>query len=211
MYLFTRSARLARGRTRDAAAWVAEITEKVNQISETPVQLWSSMMSPTLGQLTWSTVTDDLSTLETGFDKMMADDGYVALTDKGAEFTTGDAIDDTVAQLLHFKADDTRDVRYVGAVTAQANNGHFAQAVELGIEIAQIAERASGLPTTFGTQITGPYGGVGWISGYETLEELQRGQQAVNGSTELIELLDGRAADVYLPGSGRQVMSRRVL
>ena len=40
MYTYTRSVRLGNGHKRDSLAWALEITEKVNQISETPFSLW---------------------------------------------------------------------------------------------------------------------------------------------------------------------------
>ena len=60
-YLFTRSVQLARANLLDSMAWSVKITEKVNAIAETPVLLWSSLMSPDLGRLTWSTAVEDLS------------------------------------------------------------------------------------------------------------------------------------------------------
>ena len=69
-YLFTRSVQLARGNPTDAMAWAVKITEKVNGIAETPVLLWSSILSPDVGRLTWSTAVEDLSTITTMQDKL---------------------------------------------------------------------------------------------------------------------------------------------
>jgi hypothetical protein len=61
----------------DSMAWSVKITEKVNAIAETPVPLWSALMPPDLGRLTWSTAVEDLATITTMQDKLLADPGYV--------------------------------------------------------------------------------------------------------------------------------------
>jgi hypothetical protein len=72
MYLFTRSARLGPGNLQDQLAWSFNITEKVNQISELDVGLWTTVFSPGLGTLVWTANCDDLAILEAPDDKLMA-------------------------------------------------------------------------------------------------------------------------------------------
>ena len=43
MYLFSRNARLGEGNPQKQLDWALRITEKVNQISEIPVQLWTTV------------------------------------------------------------------------------------------------------------------------------------------------------------------------
>ena len=211
MYLFTRSARLVPGRIRDAMTWAAEITEKVNQISELPVTLWRTVLSPEVGRLTWSTMTEQLAELEAVEDKLLADDGYVELVDRGAGFTNGE-MDDRVASVLHAPADFAeRRVEYVTVVTAQAANGQFARAVEVAIQIAEKAKAASGVDTAVTIASTGPYAELAWLSGAADLGELQRSEEAINNDPEFIQLLDGAAGEVYVQGSGQQRIVRRVL
>ena len=211
MYLFTRSARLVPGRTRDAMAWTAEITEKVNQISDLPVSLWQSVLSADVGRMTWSTMTDELAALEAVEDKLLADDSYVELVDRGAAFTTGD-LQDQVATLVHAPADIAeRRVGYVAVVTAQAANGQFGRAIEVAIQIAERAKAASGVDTAVALSSTGPYGQIAWITGNTDLAELQRSEDAVNSDPEFLALVDGAAGEVYLQGSGEQRISRRII
>ncbi len=73
MYLFSRRARLGNGHLRESAAWAVAMTERVNQITELNVGLWTSVFSPGLGELVWATFIDDLLTLETADAKLMVD------------------------------------------------------------------------------------------------------------------------------------------
>src|ERR1700704_1866895 len=98
MYLFSRSSRLAPGNQQAAMAWAVKVTEKVNQIGELDVSLWTRVFSPGLGTLVWTTTADDLSALEATDDKLMADSGFQMLLDEGAKFSSGDAIDDSLIQ-----------------------------------------------------------------------------------------------------------------
>jgi hypothetical protein len=212
MYLFTRSARLAPGRMRESMTWAAEITGKVNQISELPFQLWRPAMSPGVGRLVWSTATDDLAALEAVEDKLLADEGYIGLLDSGAAFASGDQVDDQLVTLVHAPPDvGSRDIAYAAVVTASVANGHFAQALDIGVRIAQIAERAGGAATSFGISTTGGYAQVGWITGYDDIGQFQRSEEAVNTDPELVQLLDGEAASTFIPGTGQQTLLRRVM
>jgi hypothetical protein len=211
MYLFTRSGRLARGQIREAIAWTGEVTEKVNQISDLPVSLWQTVMSPDVGRMTWSTMTDELEALQAIEDKLLADNSYVDLVDRGAAFTTGD-LQDQLATIVHAPADIAeRQAGYVTVVTAQATNGQFGRAVEVAIQIAQKATALSGVDTSVALANTGPYAQLAWITGAADLAELQRSEQAINSDPGFVAFLDDAAGDVYVPGSGQQTISRRIV
>ncbi|MEY2590251.1 MAG: hypothetical protein QOJ67_2235, partial [Acidimicrobiaceae bacterium] len=46
MYLFSRSTRLGPSNQREAMEWSVNVTQKVNQISELDVSLWTTVFSP---------------------------------------------------------------------------------------------------------------------------------------------------------------------
>src|SRR6516162_1052863 len=100
MYLFSRRARLAPGNIRAAMTWANAVTEKANQISSLDISLFSSVFSPGVGTLVWSTFAPDLASLEAATDKLAADDGYAAILDEGSKFIQP-GIDDGLLQLIH--------------------------------------------------------------------------------------------------------------
>lgn len=203
MYIFTRSVRLGNGHMRDSLAWALEITEKVNQISETPFSLWMPLFSPNAMRLTWGTLVEELEELEAVDAKLMADDTYVGLVDKGVTFGSGDPVDDTLVNYVHGDFATSAQVQCVSVVEAAVNPGHFGKGIEVGIEIAQAAERIGGAPTAFGIASTGRYGTVQWMTGFPSVAEMQRSEAAVNSDPSFLELLDTKAADLYVPGEQR--------
>jgi hypothetical protein len=196
MYLFGRRGRIAPGNNREALTWATEITQKVNEVVEIPVTLHTSVFGPEVGTLVWSTFVPDLATVERNMDRLQADDGMTELADRGAKFTIG-GLDDTLAQIIHGEPDRTRQIQYVAVVQAVCANRNLARGIALGVEIAQMAEKITGSPTLFANSVTGPYGGVGWFTGFESIQALQAQQEALAADAEWLELLDREAGSTY--------------
>jgi hypothetical protein len=210
MYLFTRTARLAPGKTRESFAWAVDMTERVNRIGVIDVALWTNVFSPGLGTLTWSTVVADLATLETADAKLMTDEDYLDAIDRGASFASGDAVNDVLATIVHGELDPTSRPDYVAVVNATLAPGALRSGVAVGVEIAQRAAELTGTPTVFAMAATGGYGSVAWITGYPGVEQLERGEQAINSDASFVELIDTKASAAFLPGATQSVLRRIV-
>jgi len=202
MYLFSRNIRLGAGNPEKQLDWALRITEKVNQISETPVTLWSSVFSPRSQSLVWTATVDELLTLETIEGKLMSDSGYIALVGEGATHGSDDPIDDGLLQIVFADPKATEiEATYATTVQATLAPGGSSRGMELGVETAQRAGAITGCPTSFALSVTGPYGSVEWISVYTSVEELQRGQEALGADAEFAQLVDKELSKVYLPGA----------
>ena len=211
MYLFSRRARLAPGNTRASMTWATGITEKVNQITGLNIGLFGVVFSPELGTLAWSTFVPDLTTLEAANDKLLVDDGYLSMVDDGAKFGTGGA-DDALVQIVHGEVDPNRQVNYATIVQTTCANGNAMRGVEVGIDIAQQAEKILGTPVLFGTSATGNYGQVGWFSGYADVASMERAQLALASDTKFGEFVDKSVVGVYTddPTQTQQTIWRRL-
>jgi hypothetical protein len=212
MYLFSRRARLAPGNTRAAMTWATSITEKVNQIVGLNTSLYAQTFSPEVGTLVWSTFVPDLATLESANDKLLVDDGYVSMVDAGAKFAEG-TIDDSLLQLISGEADPNRHIEYATTVQSVCANGSVVRGIELGVEIAQRAEKVIGSPVLFATAATGGYGGVAWITGYSDVQALEASQQALAADTKFGEFIDKSVRGVYVedPTATQSLVYRRVV
>ena len=100
MYLFSRNVRLGAGNPEKQIAWALKITEKVNQLAAAPVNLWTTVFSPDSGRLVWTSLFEDLVTIETTMDKLIADPGYVSLVEEGSAHASGDPVDDGLLQFV---------------------------------------------------------------------------------------------------------------
>ncbi|HXW38728.1 MAG TPA: hypothetical protein VEJ44_03455 [Acidimicrobiales bacterium] len=212
MYLFTRRARLGTEKLAEAMQWAVTITEKVNQVSVTPFSLYSTIFSPEVGTLSWSTVVESLSELEATDAKLMADGGYLDLVSEGAKYqAAGSIIDDTLASFVLADRSESGSPAYANLVRATLAPGALASGIETGVEIAQKAKAIGGLPVSFLVGSTGPYGGVGWITSADSIDELQAAAEKVNASADFLRLLDTKGSEAYLPGSATQVVVRKIV
>jgi hypothetical protein len=213
MYLFSRRAHLSSGKFRDSMAWATSITERVTQTTGLQLGLWNQTFSPAVGTLVWSTFVPDLAALEAANDKLMVDDAYIELVDRGNQFVIPGSIDDSLGMLIHGQPDPNRHVEYVAAVRSTISAGKLARGIALGIEIAQRAEQITGAPTAFLADSTGNYGGVGWLTAFANVAELERAEQTLNTDQSFIELIDTQASGVYAdqPGANTQLVYRRVV
>jgi hypothetical protein len=196
MFLFTRRVRFAGGNTRDAMDWALAQTDKANKISGLTVRLFAQVYSPEVGSISWSTFVPDLGALEAGGDKLNTDDDFVTATDDGAALIVGGA-HDTLSQVVFGQPDPEREIEYVTSVRAVCATGSLARGTELGVEIAQRAEKITGTPTMFLADVTGTYGGVGWISGHQNVRALQKAQEALQADASWAQYLDKHTRGVY--------------
>jgi len=212
MYLFSRRARLAPGNTRASMTWASGITEKANQITGLNIGLFSLVYSPEVGTLTWSAFVPDLATLEAANDKLLADDSYVSMLDEGAKYASGSA-DDVLLQIVSGEPDPSRQVEYATTVQAVCANGSVTRGMELGVEIAQRAEKAMGVPVMFASAASGVYGGVIWLTGYENVQALEAAQQKLATDTKFGEFVDKSVRGVYQESAldTRQLVYRRIV
>jgi hypothetical protein len=169
--------------------WATSIIPTIKKISGQEVQLWGTVYSPGFGSISWTAWVEDLTALEVLGDKLQTDAGYLDLTNKGAQFTEG-GLDDGIFQPVYGEVDPARDVQYVNGVVGVVANGNAARAMAAGVEIAQKAEKITGLATLFGTSPTGPYGSVGFLTGYENIGQLEAAQNKLASDQTWIKLID---------------------
>ena len=196
MYLFTRSVRFAPGHLADSMAWAVGMADRVNTGTGLDVRLFSRVFSPGLGTVAFATFVDGLQELHDANDALLADAGYLAAVDEGAAFVEGNP-DDALLQIVHGQPDPSRAVTYVSSVRTVIANGNIARGVDLGVQIAQHAEKLTGVPTLFGVAMSGPFGGVGWTTGYESVQHYEDAEGALMADPEWLELLDREAATAY--------------
>ena len=191
--------------------WATAITEKVNQITGLSVGLYALTFSPEVGTLSWSTFVPDLPTLEAANDKLLVDEAYVSMVDAGAKYALGGA-DDTLLQIAYGEPDPSRQIEYATTVQTVCASGSLTKGIELGIEIAQQAEKTLGTPVLFATNVTGSYGAVGWLSGYADVQEMERSQQALAADTKFGAFVDKSVRGIYVdePSESRQLIYRRI-
>lgn len=210
MYLYSTSVRPGMANPVKVMEWALSMTEKINQISAVPSALWTSVMSPAMGTLAWTSVVSDLAIIEATEAKLAADPGYMALVDEATALLSTDPADQMLMRLVHGDRDAASiDAHYASTVRATLAPGSMGAGIELGVDLAQRVKKITGRPTSFAVSVTGDYGAVMWVSLAETIEQLQAANEALDSDAEFSKAVDNEAGKAYLPGA-TQTISRKV-
>lgn len=189
MYLFTRRTRLAGGNGMAGVEWAASIGAKVREITGQEIQLWSTVWSPGYGTISWTSWFADLASLEAVGDKLAVDPSYLELANAGAKFTEG-GLDDSVLQLIHGEPDPSRPIQYVAGTVVVAAAGNIERSMTAAMEIVQKGEAVTGHSTMLVRPLTGPYGSLGFLTGYENIADLEAAGDAMAADPGWLKMLD---------------------
>jgi hypothetical protein len=189
MYLFTRRTRLTGGNGAAGVTWASSIAAKVKEVTGQEIQLWSTVFSPGFGTISWTGWFADLASLETAGDKLQADPAMEELGNAGTKYTEG-GLDDGLLQPVYGDPTAGAASQYVGGAATVIAGGNIERALAAGVDIAQKSEKITGLPTMFLTSITGPYGGVGWLTGYENITAMQQAEEKLAADSSWLKLID---------------------
>ena len=124
------------------------------------------------------------------------------------KFTDG-SLNDVLYRPIHGAPDPSRDVQYVSGVAATIASRNFARGMAAGVEIAQAAEKVTGLPTLFTSNTTGPYGGVGWLTGYESIAALDAAADKIAADAAFVKLVDSTKG-CFVDGITQQTIFRKL-
>jgi hypothetical protein len=207
MYLLARQA-VVRGL--DAQKWAVDIGAAAAAGLSVDVGVWVNVLSPGVGTTTWTSMWPDLGALAKGFAATLSDAKYLELLAEGPNFING-AVDDTLFQIVYEGSGPSAEAKYASTVTAVCAPGNFARGMLGGIEIAQKAEQATGVSTGFLAGQTGPYGGVSWLSGYESIGAFEAAQHKLAEDTSFVEFID-KVTDAYVadPSITRSTLYMRI-
>lgn len=100
MVRFERSARVARGKEREARQWAQEVVDYANSNHpEGKLHVFSERFG-NLGRISWQADFDDLAALDRYQKSFDTDAGYWAMIDKSAELFIENSVNDTVLETL---------------------------------------------------------------------------------------------------------------
>jgi hypothetical protein len=209
MYLFSRLATL-RGNVRQSTAWAASMSAYVDTNSDHNVSLWRADFGYPVGTVAWSAWVESQAALNAGFASLADDEGYFSLLDAGQEFLTTPA-EDFLRQPLHGSPGEAPPA--IGAVTtvttAVVAGGKYDDGVAWGIEMAQLVEEVTKMPTLFLLDSYGTFGQVTWLSGAPDLASADAASNAINGNDKYMKRL-GDVGDLFVPASGHRSLVTRI-
>ena len=209
MYLFSRLATL-RGDARKSMAWAASMAGYVDAHSDHDVSLWRADFGYPVGTVAWSAWVDSHADLNAGFATLADDDGYFKMLNDGEDFLTTPA-EDFLRQAL--QGGPGPNPPAIGAVTtvttAVVAGGQYEAGVSWGIEMAQLVEEITKLPTMFLLDAYGTFGQVTWLSGAPDMAAADTASDAINANDKYMKRL-GDAGDLFVPSSGHRGLVTRI-
>ncbi len=189
MYLFNRS-RIARAdKLVEATGWAVEIAATASAVTGVDIEVWSPLLAADMGRTVWTANFETLVAWETLGNQLVADAGYMSAVATGNDYFHG-PVADAMVELVHGGAEETARFEYASVVTASATNGNFAAAMQHGVALASAASAAGGVNTLFAVDVTGPYAGVQWLTGYTDVASMEASRHAVNADPNILALLD---------------------
>ena len=206
MYIVGRSRRIDQAQGRAAVAAAVEAGSRASEILGSPVFVWSSIFSADGPTVSCSTRVERLA------DAVAIDEALFAVEEFAQWVEDNDGLfigptSDVISQVVHGGPTGPPKT-YVQVTRAVCANGSFAEAMGLGIEIAETAARITGVPVMFVTPVIGEYGAVGWMSSADDLAEVEAANAALSADDDWLKLVD-RAGHAFTPGTS-SIMLRRI-
>ena len=205
MYILGRSRAINQAKGRAAAAAAVEAGSRASEIIGIPVFVWSSVFSADGPAVMWSARVEHLSEAVAVDDKLFADDGFAQWVEDNDGLFAGPT-SDVISQVVH-GAPTGPPKAYVQVTRAICANGSLSEAMGIGIELAETAERITGIPVMFVTPVVGDYGAVAWMVSADDLGEVEAANAALVADEDWLKLVD-RAGHVFNPGTSSFMLRR---
>jgi hypothetical protein len=206
MYLFARTRRINPAQARAAVALATEAAQRAGDITGLPIRLWTPVMSGDMNVMVWTGNAEHLVDFEVAGDKLAASNEFNDWIEQNDALFQG-PFEDAVLQILHGSPAEEAPAYVLGTQAVPAN-GAYAEAFGIGVEIAETAQRITGLPMLFGSWLTGTFGGVGWVGGAPDLNAVETANAALAADDEWIKVIE-RAGHAFEAG-GTSTLYRRL-
>ena len=184
MYLYVRQNRLTDLGT--GLEWVERARARLEHLFGNGVSSWRNVYSPGAELVSFASWWSELSTLEEAASALRDDQEYRGIIQDGRAFVEGQT-DDALLRLTYGELLSAQP-RYLHIINAKCAAGHLDTAIASGIELARKSEELIGTPTQFVRALTGSFGLVAWLTGYDTMADFQ---------TALEKLLTGSSSWLY--------------
>jgi hypothetical protein len=208
MYVFTRRVIVNPAHARAGMAHATEMTQYVNQKTGLEVSLYQVLQGAPMGTLAFAYRTDSFAASLDAVDPLLRSDEYLKKVEKGAAYFIGNP-EDQLGEIIHVAGEVSGAPAVAGVVSATMEIPRAQAAAAWSVGIADYTANASGLPTAVVTSNYGPYGRVSWISYAESVAQVEEADKKVNSDPGFLQRL-GESQDLFVPGSGVGMLSRKI-
>lgn len=199
------------GPPEEVVPWALEITAAVNERTGLNTSLWQGISGGPLGTLAWSSLIDSLTTVESAFDVLASDAGYLGLVSKAADWVTVPG-EDHILRVVHSAGGEyvRPDVgAYAEATAAVPSEGKLGAAGSFGVEIADRHSALTHSSVLFCSVEYGQFGEMRWLGLYPSAAEVDHAAEQIAKDDGYRKALD-RAGDLFVEGLARRTLARRI-
>lgn len=202
MYLFSRTSLAALGKQGEAIPAAIAIADKVGSISGHEIKVMSAHFGAPLGTIMWTTTLESHAQRQEMLDALTADQSYLeAVAAMAPLFMT--SAEDRISRFLSPPVEPTS--KYYAATRAAMADGHFAEAVEFGLEISDYMTAQTGMPGAFLKPSFGGFGDVTWVRGFASMSDVDQFADWEMGDAGYQSRVKA-AAGLFVPNSGTNSM-----
>ncbi len=210
MIIYQRAVTL-QGPTTEVMPWAMEITELVNAKTSFDTTLWQGVFGMPLGTLVWSTAVDDLGAVQTAFETLGQDNGFLSLEAAAGEWVSTPG-EDRLLRIAHIaggEAEAPAIGAYAEGTLATPAQGKLAQAHAWGVEIAELHAEITHQTVLFGSNAYGAFGQMGWLGVSPDAAGIDAAAEATATNERYGKSLD-TAGPLFVEGSATRTLARRI-
>lgn len=210
MYLFTRVRTARSSRIRDAMAFAREARDFVNEHTDLNVSLHATMLGRPVGTLTWAGLVEGRANVADAQVALMANPDYLAMVERGGELFESNG-DDFLRQIIQMNGigPDQEPPACSQGWSAQIANGQYDHATAWAIDIAEYVAGLTGVGIATLTDSYGQFGTITWVGALDSAQHADTVNEQLVADAEWVKRLN-YAEDLFIPGSGRVWLNRRL-
>ena len=205
MYIFRRNASIRPERMMDGMAFAVTIAAQASAVIGRPISVFNTVYGQPMGSIGWTCRMDSLADAHDVATKLAGDPGYMEAAVAGTDLFAGPA-SDALTSIVSSSLTPAVQRFYASTVATMAN-GKAAEAMAFGVQVQSLMA-SKGFNTAFGTSTFGTYGEVGWLTGADTMAELDR-FTAVLAEPEVARVVIS-SGPLFNAGSGHNMLVERI-
>lgn len=206
MLIFARTATVSPGHQLAGMTFAVEIATRVSEITGAKLSVYQSVFGLPLGTVMWTERLETIAELGEQTSKLMANPAYVDAIEKAGHLF-GPIGEDMLINVVATSSTGPKPITI--STTATVALGKFEDAMEFGVAVQQHVAKTTGFGTSFATDVFGTYGGVRWLTGVDTMAEVDKFQASLGSDSDLIKMVSS-AGDLFVPGSGRNGLIQKI-
>ncbi len=207
MYIFSRSTIAALGRQFDAMPAAIGVAELVTKVTGHEVNVFAGRFGAPQGSVMWSARVESMAELQGITDKLMADQGYLDMLESMNGLFMAPS-EDRLSRVLTAPIEGATS-KYYAVTRAAMSDGKQAEAIALGVKVADYIGKAVGTTSAFTKATYGGFNDVSWILAFDSetdVDAFDDWQMTDSGYLDIV----ANAAGLFVEGSGHTSLIEKI-